>query len=264
VSKEKQTLYSFGRALEAEHDRSGDPAVLTEAARTYAEAARTANASPVTKVDTARKAAELYLRANDSVKALAMAEFAVAQIPKVAPLPGTITEADLLSRLLPDTRVLPSPDHATVTAALPHHEIAHFACHGVADLRAPADSRLLLRDHLEHPFTIGAISRLRLDRGELAYLSACSTTDTGHRHADEAVHVTAGFQLAGYRSVIGTLWPINDRAAIAIAEDFYTHLFRPDKASLDLAAALHHAVHAHRARCPALPLQWASHIHHGP
>ncbi|WP_158854179.1 CHAT domain-containing protein [Saccharothrix deserti] len=191
----------------------------------------------------------------------------VPDAPGTAPLPGAVVEADLLTQLLPATKVLPSPGRATVTAALPHHEIAHFACHGVADLRAPADSRLLLRDHLDQPFTVAAISRLRLDRSELAYLSACSTTDTTARHADEAVHVTAAFQLAGYRSVVGTLWPINDRAAVTIARDFYTHLTRPCTTSPDpttAATALHHAVHAHRARHPALPIQWASHIHHGP
>jgi tetratricopeptide (TPR) repeat protein len=216
---------------------------------------------------TIRMLAYARSRRHDPSEAPTALVVSVPDAPDVPPLPGTVTEADLLSRLLPATRVLPSPDHAAVTDALSHHEIAHFACHSVADLRAPAGSRLLLRDHLEHPFTIGAISRLRLDRGELAYLSACSTTDTGQRHADEAVHVTAAFQLAGYRSVVGTLWPINDRAATTVAEDFYTHLFRPGTASLDpatAATALHHAVHAHRARYPALPLQWASHIHHGP
>ena len=81
------------------------------------------------------------------------------------------------------------------------------------------------------------------------------------------MHLTAAFQLAGYRSVIGTLWPVNDRAAMTIAEDFYTRLLRtgtagPDPA--DAAAALHHAVRAHRARRPALPTQWAAHLHHGP
>ncbi|HVV24964.1 MAG TPA: CHAT domain-containing protein, partial [Pseudonocardiaceae bacterium] len=190
----------------------------------------------------------------------------VPDAPETTPLPGATAEADLLGRLLPAATILHSPDRAAVTAALPHHEIAHFACHSVADTATPADNRLLLRDHLYQPLTVTAISRLRLDRGELAYLSACSTTATPMRHADEAVHVTAALQLAGYRSVVGTLWPINDRAAVTVAEEFYTELARLSGTTLNpatAAIALHHAVRVHRARYPALPTRWAAHIHHG-
>jgi hypothetical protein len=190
----------------------------------------------------------------------------VPDAPGAAPLPGATSEAELIARLLPATTVLRSPGHDAVTTALPRHTITHFACHGVADLLSPTESRLLLRDHLDHPLTVTAISALRLDRGELAYLSACSVTHTAADHADEAVHLTAAFQLAGYFAVVGTLWPVNDRAAVLIAEDFYRHLVRPDHTGPDptaTASALHRAVHLHRARYPALPTQWAAYVHHG-
>ncbi|WP_212990956.1 CHAT domain-containing protein [Actinoplanes auranticolor] len=190
----------------------------------------------------------------------------VPEPPGAAPLPGATAEADLVARLLPGTTILRSPDHGAVTAALPRHDITHFACHGIADLLSPTESRLLLRDHLERPLTVTAISGMHLDRGELAYLSACSVTHTTADHADEAVHLTAAFQLAGYLAVVGTLWPVNDRAAALIAEGFYTHLTAPGRTGPDpaaAAAALHQAVHAHRARYPALPTQWAAHVHHG-
>jgi hypothetical protein len=190
----------------------------------------------------------------------------VPDAPGATPLPGATGEAELVARLLPATTVLRSPGHDAVTAALPRHTITHFACHGVADLLSPTESRLLLRDHLDHPLTVTAISGLRLDRGELAYLSACSVTHTAVDHADEAVHLTAAFQLAGYFAVVGTLWPVNDRAAVLIAEDFYRHLVRPGHHGPDptaTATALHRAVHLHRARYPGLPTQWAAYVHHG-
>jgi CHAT domain-containing protein len=190
----------------------------------------------------------------------------VPDAPGAPPLPGAAAETRLLERLLPATTILRSPGHATVVEALPHHEITHFACHGVADLLTSTENRLLLHDHLERPLTVTAISGLRLDHGELAYLSACSVTHTTAFHADETTHLTAAFQLAGYRAVVGTLWPVNDRAAAMITEDFYRRLLRPGTADPDptvAAAALHHAVRAHRARHPALPTQWAAHVHHG-
>lgn len=190
----------------------------------------------------------------------------VPDAPGAPSLPGALVEARMLERLLPATTILRSPGHAAVVEALPHHEITHFACHGVADLLTSTENRLLLHDHLDRPLTVTAISDLRLDHGELAYLSACSVTNTTAVHADETAHLTAALQLAGYRAVVGTLWPVNDHAAATITEDFYRRLLRPDTAYPDpeaAATALHHAIRAHRARHPALPTQWASHVHHG-
>ena len=68
------------------------------------------------------------------------------------------------------------------------------------------------------------VARLRLDDAELAFLSACSTARPGCRLTDEAIHLASAFQLAGYRHVIGTLWPIGDQHAVDIADDIYTAL----------------------------------------
>src|SRR5207249_4816555 len=100
-----------------------------------------------------------------------------------------------------------------VLGALPSHGVAHFACHGRSDTDDPGASALLLSDAADHPLTVTEIYRQNLTGAELAYLSACSTTDTRPRLADEAVHITAAVQLAGYRNVIGTLWPVDDRSA---------------------------------------------------
>ncbi|MGP3962747.1 CHAT domain-containing protein [Nonomuraea sp. 3N208] len=241
-------LHAAGRHADGGHDN-----VLDRAMSSYTTTIRALDHSRRFRLDARAAPSALVVSVPDA--------------PGTAPLPGAAAEADLLERLLHAATVLHAPDRAAVVSALPDHEIAHFACHGVADLHAPADSRLLLHDHLERALTVSTISRLRLSRGELAYLSACSTTDTTARHADEAVHVTAAFQLAGYRGVVGTLWPVNDRAAVAIAESFYTHLARPGTNIPDptaAATALHRSIHKHRALYPALPTQWASHIHHGP
>ncbi|MCP3803506.1 CHAT domain-containing protein [Allokutzneria sp. A3M-2-11 16] len=185
---------------------------------------------------------------------------AVPDAPDSPPLVGVTREAELLQELFPNAVRLPHPTHDDVAEALGRHRIAHLACHGVADLSAPAESRLLLHDHLDRPLSVATIARLRLEHCELAYLSACSTTDTTRWHADEATHITTAFQLAGYRSVIGTLWPINDHAATVVAADFYTRL----AGDTDVAAtALHHTIRRHRDRYPRLPTQWAAYLHTG-
>jgi hypothetical protein len=134
---------------------------------------------------------------------------ALPDTPNAPALPGVRAEVDLLRSLLPDADVLAGPGATrdTVLTALPGLPVAHFACHGSSDWADPDASHLLLHDHDTHPLTISEISRLDLASAGLAYLSACSTTDGVPRLADEAVRITAAFQLAGYRHVIGTLCP---------------------------------------------------------
>jgi len=180
-------------------------------------------------------------------------------------LPGVATETDAIKALIPSARVIENPNLDSVLAALPKHRIAHFACHGFADWDLPAASHLVLADHATTPLTVADITALRVD-ADLAYLSACNTAVTVPRLTDESLHITGAFHLAGYRHVIGTLWPIDDDAAVQIAPDFYQYLTADDTGSPrpDVAAfALHHATARLRRQHPDAPELWAAHTHTG-
>jgi CHAT domain-containing protein len=185
--------------------------------------------------------------------------------PDAPPLPGANREAQVITRLIPAATVLRHPTHDTVRAALPSCPVAHFACHGYADGANPADSQLILYDHRTDPLTVGEISALRL-AGQLAYLSACNTAVTSLDLADEAVHIAGAFHLAGYRNVIGTLWPVGDASARLVAEGFYRTLTgdgtRPPDTS-QACVALHAATRRLRDRVPGQPAHWAGYIHTG-
>ena len=188
---------------------------------------------------------------------------AMPQTPSASDLPGVDAEAALLRQLFPDrVSVLIGSEatHASVLAALPAARWAHFACHGFSDLTNPSASSLLLDDHLQRPFTVGDVVRLRLNDVDLAFLSACSTASPG-RLADEAIHLASAFQLAGYRHVIGTLWRISDKHAVTLADDIYTVLAAVG--TVNTAAVLHAASRRLRNRWMHMPSVWASHIHSG-
>jgi hypothetical protein len=188
--------------------------------------------------------------------------------PGAKPLERVEDEVDRLRDLLPGALVLREAEatHDAVVEVLPAHSVAHFACHGVSDMDDPGASRLLLQDHASRPLTVRAMSRDKLIDGGLAYLSACSTTDTSLRLVDEAVHVTAAFQFAGYRHVIGTYWPVEDDAATRVAVEFYSQLTdegrRPPE-SAHAARALHAAIRGLRADFPSVPTRWTAHLHMG-
>ncbi|WP_052914643.1 MULTISPECIES: CHAT domain-containing protein [Protofrankia] len=186
--------------------------------------------------------------------------------PGASDLPGTAEEIRQLRERFPE-RVQPlggdDATRGTVTAALPAARWAHFACHGQADLANPSASRLLLADHQQRPLTVVDVARLRLDSAQLAFLSACETARPGGRLADEVINLAAAFQLAGYRHVIGTLWPIGDQHAVEIADHIYTLLGTNGADADNVAVAVHTATRRLRDRWPHEPSVWAPHIHAG-
>ncbi len=186
-------------------------------------------------------------------------------VPGASPLPWAAAEASTIAHLVPGSEVLHNPDRQQVLDSLADHPIAHFACHAYPNPNEPAASTLILADHLVSPLTVTDIIEQRIS-GTLAYLSACETTLTRLDLADEAVHLTGAFYLAGYQQVIGTLWPVHDKSARDIAVNFYATVSRDCSIAANAVAAaraLHHATRQLRARKPGMPSLWASHIHTG-
>ena len=196
--------------------------------------------------------------------------------PGEPPLGEVSREAITLTELLPDhVDVLGLPDtppatYDTVTAALPTHRWVHFSCHAHTNLDDPSQSALLLDDHQTRPLTVTDLSSLRLERADLAVLSACSTAVTGLHLPDEPIHLSAACQLAGYRHVIATLWPLDDEIAADTTGMIYRHLATttPDGSSaLDsdqAALATHRATRDLRFQLRDQPSLWATLTHTGP
>lgn len=167
---------------------------------------------------------------------------------------------------VPDARVLESPTRAEALGALPNHPVVHFACHGDVNQADPARSQLILADNAEAPLTVADISALDLS-GTLSYLSACDTSVTSPQLADESLHITGAFQVAGYKHVIGTLWKIDGSFAAKITAAFYREITKDRMTSPDpdhSAVAVHRVVRTLREDFNITPTIWAGHVHVGP
>jgi CHAT domain-containing protein len=88
----------------------------------------------------------------------------------------------------------------------------HFACHGYQDRSSCLESALLMHDG---PLRLSAIASNRLAQADFAFLSACHSARGSDDSPDEAMHIAAGMQAAGFRSIIATMWAISDQAASA-------------------------------------------------
>ena len=190
---------------------------------------------------------------------------AVPDAPGVPPLAGAASEAKRLDSLIPGARILSRPTREALLGVIPENGVAHFACHGQANWDDAAASQLILYDHQLTPLTVADIGRLRFS-GSLAYLSACSTSVTSFQMANEAVHITGAFHLAGYQHVVGTLWQVNDTTAETVAVSFYQILTEDGSVPPDTrqtAIALHRVIRNVRDRYPRTPTLWTAYIHTG-
>ena len=171
----------------------------------------------------------------------------MAKTPEHSPLPWAEKEVHSVESVLPQTihrKFLPQPTISEVLRELKMSSVAHFACHGEANID-PSKSRILLSDWKETPFTVSEMVRLKLKYAELIYLSTCHTANNRNMTLlDEAIHMSSACQLAGFPAVVGTMWQISDNHAATIAKYFYTSILTMDgRADIARAAeCLHQAV----------------------
>ncbi|KAH8822468.1 TPR-like protein [Flagelloscypha sp. PMI_526] len=150
--------------------------------------------------------------------------------PNQKPLPGTLREADKIMQKAALNDMGPYIHHlsqgqATVSAVieqLKNHGWVHFACHGAQKLPDPMESSFALDDgHL----TLASLMQNSIKQAQFAFLSACQTATGSQTLPDEAMHLVSGMLAAGFPSVVGTMWSIEDRMVPEVAEAFYAILF---------------------------------------
>jgi CHAT domain-containing protein len=108
-----------------------------------------------------------------------------------------------------------------VVEELGKNEWVHLACHGLPDRKHPFESAFALHDgHL----TIQRIIGCDFKNPEFAYLSACHTTVGDEESPDEVIHLASAMQFAGFRSVIGTMWAVDDGQTNKITSTFYKYM----------------------------------------
>ncbi|KAF8602257.1 hypothetical protein BDV93DRAFT_444518 [Ceratobasidium sp. AG-I] len=186
--------------------------------------------------------------------------------PGLPALPGTKSELARIQEQFQGRNVTQlDGDKATpaaVLAGMEEHSWVHLACHALQNTNKPTDSAFYLHNGT---LNIAAIVQKQLKHAELAYLSACETAVGDQTLPEEAVHLAAGMLMAGYRTVIATMWSIRDNDAPLIAEKVYEHLLEggvPD--ARRAAAAVHQATECLRAKVGVQEFtKWAPYIHVG-
>jgi CHAT domain-containing protein/Tfp pilus assembly protein PilF len=110
----------------------------------------------------------------------------------------------------------------------------HLACHAFEDQRSALDSALVLS-----PLAADAggssgwlqaweiMTQMRID-SDVVTLSGCDSALGAERRGEGIVGLVRAFLFAGARSVVASLWRINDESTAALMQSFYGHLRRGD------------------------------------
>ncbi|MCD9189110.1 MAG: CHAT domain-containing protein [Pyrinomonadaceae bacterium] len=155
-------------------------------------------------------------KSSDNPKNALLIGFADEKIPLVN------REIETLEKIFKTAKVLQEKDanFANYKLNAPKFDILHLACHGQFRAENPLFSSLHLADGF---ITVRDIFTQKL-KAELVTLSACETGLNKIFAGDEILGLTRGFLSAGAKSLILSLWTVNDEATTILMTEFYTHL----------------------------------------
>lgn len=143
-------------------------------------------------------------------------------------------EADAIIAAAPrgttmDARGFDATSERVMSPALRKYQILHFATHGYLDSEHPESSGIVLTMVDRNGAPVNGLMPLydiyNLDLGaELTVLSACQTALGKDVKGEGLVGLTHSFISAGSKSVVASLWKVDDRATAALMTEFYNAL----------------------------------------
>jgi CHAT domain-containing protein len=153
----------------------------------------------------------------------------VENLALLGPLPFAEQELHAIGRTFRDrTRILSGPranESGLRDAGVPQFPVIHFATHGLVSDARPTRSGLLLAPERGEDglLQMSEIYGLGL-RANLVVLSACQTALGREITGEGLIGLSRAFFYAGARSVVATLWNLNDRFAAEFVQRFYAEL----------------------------------------
>jgi tetratricopeptide (TPR) repeat protein len=123
-----------------------------------------------------------------------------------------------------------------VLANLERASLIHLATHAFFDSENPLDSGIVLAG--EEILTAREILQHRL-QADLLVLSACESGQVGSLGGEELAGLSQAFLQAGVRSLLVSLWQVNDESTAALMQAFYD---AREEAGADKALALRQAM----------------------
>jgi len=138
-------------------------------------------------------------------------------------LPFTEREVVSIGRTFQQVDSLTGPEatEERVRAEMGRYEVVHIGAHGILDSGNPLFSSLVLAPGEQDGFLhLYEVTGLDLN-AQLVALSACQSGVGALQSADELVSLSRAFAYAGARSILSTLWRVDDVSTALVSKHFY-------------------------------------------
>ncbi len=183
-------------------------------------------------------------------------------LPYLKGLDNNKKEVEAIQELL-GGRVFTGED-ATLQTFLeiaPLYKILHLATHGKANDKADEYSYLAFSyiiDSLDNELLYaGSLYNTEL-RADMVVLSACETGIGEFQQGEGILSLARGFSYAGAKSIVTTLWSIDDKSSLEIMVNFYGNLEDGNRKDYALREAKLDFINDNNRR--AHPIYWAAYI----
>jgi CHAT domain-containing protein len=161
----------------------------------------------------------------------------------LAPLPYASEEIVEAAKIIGQKSVVltgPDASEAILKAQqLQEFKVIHIAAHAIGDIEDPDREALVLSPGSNAEDGLWQAREIRRSplNADLVVLSACET-GTGRLQGEEGMmDLARTFLVAGAKSVVASLWSVDDRSTATLMSYFYRHL----REQMAVAAALRHA-----------------------
>jgi CHAT domain-containing protein len=154
----------------------------------------------------------------------------------ISRLPSTLREANAIMALTPQGEGMiavgfDASKDLVVNDGLRNYRIIHFATHGLSNSEKPELSGVMLSLIDEHgngrKGFLGLHDIYNLDlSSDLVVLSACRTGLGKNVQGEGIVGLSSGFMYAGAKSVVASLWKVDDDATAELMSRFYTAMLK--------------------------------------
>jgi CHAT domain-containing protein len=166
---------------------------------------------------------------------------------RIAALPGSRVEAMAIREIVgpSQTRLALAFDanrEAVINGSLARKRVIHFATHGIVDTLHPEMSGLILSlfnkrgEPQEGYLRLSDIYKLKLS-ADLVVLSSCESALGKDLESEGIIGLPRGFLYAGARSVIASLWKVDDDATATLMKGLYSRMQRGESPSNALHGA---------------------------
>ena len=171
--------------------------------------------------------------------------------PSFETLPGTRRELSSAAAAIPGSTLLldsAATEERLKAEPLSSYQVLHFAVHVAVDGERPDRTSLVLADRPgsteDGLLQAREIAQLRLGT-RLVVLSGCNTGRPVFESSFANASLVRSFLFAGAKSVVATLWPVDDTFTAYLMGQFYAYLGRGADVATALVQAKRDAIRAY-------------------